>query len=97
LLQCSDNPRAKSVRRRPTASPELVQHCPPGKPHADNATRRPRAAQPPERAGPLTFAAMFRHLLNSKIHRATVTHCGLHCEGSCAIDDGLLDAADTLA
>ncbi len=37
---------------------------------------------------------MFRHLLKSKIHRATVTHCELHYEGSCAIDDDLLDAAD---
>jgi aspartate 1-decarboxylase len=37
---------------------------------------------------------MFRHLLKSKIHRATVTHCELHYEGSCAIDDDLLDASD---
>jgi aspartate 1-decarboxylase len=37
---------------------------------------------------------MFRHLLKSKIHRATVTHCELHYEGSCAIDDCLLDASD---
>ena len=37
---------------------------------------------------------MFRHLLKSKIHRATVTHCELHYEGSCAIDDDLLEAAD---
>lgn len=37
---------------------------------------------------------MFRHLLKSKIHRATVTHCELHYEGSCAIDDNLLEAAD---
>jgi aspartate 1-decarboxylase len=37
---------------------------------------------------------MFRHLLTSKIHRATVTHCELHYEGSCAIDDDLLEAAD---
>ena len=28
---------------------------------------------------------MFRTLLKSKIHRATVTHCELHYEGSCAI------------
>jgi len=38
--------------------------------------------------------AMFRTLLNSKIHRATVTHCELHYEGSCAIDENLLDAAN---
>jgi aspartate 1-decarboxylase len=38
--------------------------------------------------------SMFRHLLKSKIHRATVTHCELHYEGSCAIDEDLLDASD---
>jgi aspartate 1-decarboxylase len=37
---------------------------------------------------------MIRHLLKSKIHRATVTHGELHYEGSCAIDEDLLDAAD---
>ncbi|MCK6426917.1 MAG: aspartate 1-decarboxylase [Burkholderiaceae bacterium] len=37
---------------------------------------------------------MYRTLLKSKIHRATVTHCELHYEGSCAIDEDLLDAAD---
>lgn len=37
---------------------------------------------------------MYRHFLKSKIHRATVTHCELHYEGSCAIDDHLLEAAD---
>ena len=37
---------------------------------------------------------MFRHLLKSKIHRATVTHCELHYEGSCAIDEDLLDVSD---
>ena len=36
---------------------------------------------------------MFRTLLKSKIHRATVTDCELHYEGSCAIDEDLLDAA----
>ena len=37
---------------------------------------------------------MPRHtLLNGKIHRATVTHCELHYEGSCAIDENLLDAS----
>ena len=36
---------------------------------------------------------MFRTLLKSKIHRATVTSCELHYEGSCAIDEDLLDAA----
>lgn len=37
---------------------------------------------------------MFRSLLKSKIHRVTVTQCELHYEGSCAIDEDLLDAAD---
>ena len=37
---------------------------------------------------------MFRTLLKSKIHRATVTHCELHYEGSCAIDEDLLEASD---
>lgn len=37
---------------------------------------------------------MQRTLLKSKIHRATVTHCELHYEGSCAIDEDLLDAAN---
>ena len=32
-------------------------------------------------------------LLSGKIHRATVTHCELHCEGSCAIDENLLEAS----
>ena len=37
---------------------------------------------------------MLRYLLKSKVHRATVTHCELHYEGSCAIDQDLLDASD---
>src|SRR5260370_10032294 len=37
---------------------------------------------------------MLRYLLKSKIHRATVTHCELNYEGSCAIDQDLLDASD---
>jgi aspartate 1-decarboxylase len=32
-------------------------------------------------------------MLKSKLHRATVTHAELHYEGSCAIDEALLDAA----
>ncbi len=40
---------------------------------------------------------MFRTLLKSKIHRATVTHCELHYEGSCAIDEDLLEAANIVA
>lgn len=37
---------------------------------------------------------MFRTLLKSKIHRAAVTQCELNYEGSCAIDQDLLDAAN---
>lgn len=37
---------------------------------------------------------MYRHMLKSKIHRATVTACELHYEGSCAIDEDLLDASN---
>lgn len=37
---------------------------------------------------------MQRTMLKSKLHRVTVTHSELHYEGSCAIDQNLLDAAD---
>ena len=37
---------------------------------------------------------MFRTLLKSKIHRVKTTHAELHYEGSCAIDEDLLDAAN---
>ena len=37
---------------------------------------------------------MQRIMLKSKLHRVRVTHSELHYEGSCAIDDNLLDAAD---
>ena len=37
---------------------------------------------------------MQRTMLKSKLHRVTVTQSELHYEGSCAIDDDLLDAAD---
>jgi len=39
---------------------------------------------------------MLRTLLTGKIHRATVTQCELHYEGSCAIDENLLDASGIL-
>jgi aspartate 1-decarboxylase len=39
---------------------------------------------------------MQRIMLNAKLHRVHVTHSELHYEGSCAIDDDLLDAADIL-
>jgi len=39
---------------------------------------------------------MYRTLLKSKIHRVAVTDCELHYEGSCAIDEDLLDAANMM-
>lgn len=39
---------------------------------------------------------MQRIMLKSKLHRVTTTHSELHYEGSCAIDDDLLDAANIL-
>jgi aspartate 1-decarboxylase len=36
---------------------------------------------------------MQRNMLRAKIHRASVTQCDLHYEGSCGIDEDLLDAA----
>jgi aspartate 1-decarboxylase len=40
---------------------------------------------------------MFRTMLKSKVHRATVTQCDLHYVGSVSIDEDLMDAADLLA
>jgi aspartate 1-decarboxylase len=37
---------------------------------------------------------MQRIMLRAKIHRAAVTECVLDYEGSCGIDENLLDAAD---
>lgn len=37
---------------------------------------------------------MQRHLMKSKIHRATITAADLHYEGSLTVDQDLLDAAD---
>lgn len=37
---------------------------------------------------------MQRIMLKSKLHRVRVTRSELHYEGSCAIDEDLLDAAD---
>ena len=37
---------------------------------------------------------MQRNMLRAKLHRATVTEADLHYEGSCGIDEDLLDAAD---
>ena len=41
--------------------------------------------------------SMRRHLMKSKIHRATVTSADLHYEGSLTLDEDLLDAADLVA
>ena len=35
-------------------------------------------------------------MLKSKLHRVTATHSELHYEGSCAIDENLLEAANIL-
>src|SRR6202022_507390 len=37
---------------------------------------------------------MQRIMLRAKIHRATVTQCDLNYEGSCGIDENMLEAAD---
>ena len=37
---------------------------------------------------------MQRTMLKSKLHRVTATHADLHYEGSCAIDEDLLDSAN---
>ena len=37
---------------------------------------------------------MQRTMLKSKLHRVSATHAELHYEGSCAIDEDLLDAAE---
>ncbi len=39
---------------------------------------------------------MFRTMLKSKIHRATVTQADLHYVGSVTLDEDLMDAADLL-
>lgn len=39
---------------------------------------------------------MFRTMLKSKIHRATVTHADLHYVGSVTIDADLMEAADLI-
>ena len=36
---------------------------------------------------------MYKTMLKSKLHRVTTKHSELHYEGSCAIDENLLDAA----
>ncbi len=39
---------------------------------------------------------MIREVMGGKLHRVRITQCNLEYEGSCAIDQNLLDAADIL-
>jgi aspartate 1-decarboxylase len=39
---------------------------------------------------------LFRHMMKSKIHRATVTEANLNYVGSITIDESLMEAADIL-
>lgn len=39
---------------------------------------------------------MFRHMMKSKIHRATVTEANLNYVGSITIDEDLMEAADVI-
>lgn len=39
---------------------------------------------------------MFRHIMKSKIHRATVTEADLNYVGSVTVDEALMEAADIL-
>lgn len=98
---------AGNLRRKKAPKPPLLRgatsraadrHAPP---RPSSARRRAKCGFFPtlvRHGGPAAPAAartpMFRTLLKSKIHRAVVTHCELHYEGSCAIDEDLLDAAD---
>ena len=43
-----------------------------------------------------SIKTMQRSLLKSKLHRVTTTHADLNYEGSCAIDEDLLNAANIL-
>ena len=56
--------------------------------------RRPSAADEPFTLEEATN--MFRTMMKSKIHRATVTHADLHYVGSVTVDQDLMDAADLL-
>lgn len=40
---------------------------------------------------------MLLSMMRAKLHSATVTECDLHYEGSCAIDENLLEASGLLA
>ena len=51
----------------------------------DNALLQPKVGDP-----------MFRTMMKSKIHRATVTEANLNYVGSITIDEDLMEAADLL-
>jgi aspartate 1-decarboxylase len=55
--------------------------------------RRPLRIHSPPIANP-RIAPMNRVMLRAKLHRATVTQADLHYEGSCGIDEALLEAAN---
>jgi len=58
-----------------------------------DVSRRPIAARLKYRASQ-EIEDMQRVMLRAKLHRATVTEADLNYEGSCGIDEDLLDAAD---
>ncbi len=91
-LRCAARPRSwprtRARRDPPAGSCESRNHAAHRQPA--RAPRYPR----PELKG---LATVFRTMLKSKIHRATVTQADLHYVGSITIDEDLLDAADLLA
>ena len=61
-----------------------------------NSVRKEWTRVPSEAADRKEPRPMQRIMLKSKIHRATLTGTELHYEGSIALDQALLDAADIL-
>jgi aspartate 1-decarboxylase len=53
-------------------------------------------ARDPARAGRLEENPVLLTMMKGKLHRAAVTQCDLHYEGSCSIDIDLLEAANIL-
>src|SRR3954454_414927 len=56
----------------------------------------PSTSAPSRAEGRKERLAMFRNMLKSKIHRATVTQADLHYVGTVTIDEDLMDAAALL-
>src|SRR3954454_21769833 len=56
----------------------------------------PSTSAPSRAEGRKERSTMFRNMLKSKIHRATVTQADLHYVGSVTIDEDLIDAAALL-